>query len=195
MLFRRSLAEGCVPASLKNSKIVPIFKSGSRNKVSNYRAIAIIPTIAKLFEIVICNGIEDFVHESISMKQHGFVTGRSCTTNLLEMVNFAIDSMVVKSQTDVLYTDFEKAFDRVPHKILLQKMVKIGFGKQIVKWFYEYLKSRKQFVQIGQAKSSSFEVPSGVPAGCVLGPCLFNVFINDIVDYITHASFYYSQTI
>jgi Reverse transcriptase (RNA-dependent DNA polymerase) len=188
VLFRKSFVDGYVPASLKNSRIVPIFKSGAKSNVTNYRAIAIIPTIAKVFELVVFNKIHDFVHEKISQQQHGFVTGRSTATNLLEMVNYTMDGMIAKCQTDVLYTDYAKAFDKMKHKRVLQKMAKIGFGKRLVKWFHAYLTYRKQFVQIGQMRSNSFVVASGVPAGSILGPCLFNIFINDIVDYVTNAS-------
>lgn len=76
----------------------------------------------------------------------GFVKGRSTNTNLLEMVNYTMDGMIEKCQTDVLYTDYEKAFDRVKHKILLRKLARFGFGKQMVKWLHAYLTSRRQFV-------------------------------------------------
>ncbi|XP_031620410.1 uncharacterized protein LOC116338960 [Contarinia nasturtii] len=81
------------------------------------------------------------------------------------MVNFTMDSMIEKCQTDVLYTDFEKAFDRVNHKRMLQKLVKFGFGRRLVKWFHGYLTARTQFVGIGERKSRTFTVSSGVPAG------------------------------
>lgn len=75
VLFRKSLTDGYVSASLKNSRIVPIFKSGVKNSVKNYRADAIIPTIAKVFEMVIFNKVRDFVQQIISKNQHGFVKG------------------------------------------------------------------------------------------------------------------------
>lgn len=181
------MQEGHVPPALKNSRIVPIFKSGKLSSATNYRPVVIIPTIAKVFERVVYNKIVEFVNERIVHNQHGFVKNRSTSTNLLQMVNFTIDSMIARCQTDVLYTDFEKAFDRVNHKRLLQKLVKFGFGCRLIKWFYSYLTFRTQSVRIGGSNSRTFTVSSGVPAGSVLGPCLFTVFVNDIVDIVSNA--------
>lgn len=100
----------------------------------------IIPTIAKVFEMVTFDKISFYVQGKISQNQHGFVRKRSTCTNLLQMVNYTMGSMIDKRQTDVLYTNFKKAFDRVDHKILLQKLVVFGFGRVLVKWFHAYLK-------------------------------------------------------
>lgn len=187
MLFQRSLDQGFVPAVLKNSRVVPIFKSGKKGSATNYRPVVIIPTIAKVFEIVIHNKISAFVNSKIVHNQHGFVKNRSTTTNLLQMVNFTMDAMIEKYQIDVLYTDFLKAFDRVNLRLLLKKLVKFGFSRQLVKWFHAYLTSRTQYVVIGDKKSRTFNVSSGVPAGSILGPCLFIIFINDIVQTVSNA--------
>lgn len=194
-LFRKSFDEGHMPAALKTSRIVPIFKSGKKTIVTNYRAVVIIPTIAKVFEVVMFNKISIFVRERTTQNQHGFVKGRSTSTNLMEMVNYTMDAMVEKCQTDVLYTDFEKAFDRVNHRRLLQKLALFGFGNKLVKWCYGYLTSRKQFVQIGQEKSGTFSVASGVPAGSILGPCFFIVFMNDIVNFSEMFKYYIPSAI
>lgn len=144
VLFRKSLVDGYVPAMLKNSHCEKL-----QGSVGNYRAVVIVPTIAIIFEMVMYNKMHEFVHRKISQKQHGFVEGRSTATNLLEMVNYTMDGMIAKCQTDVLYTDFEKAFDRVNHKRMLHKMSRFGFGKRLVKWFYAYLTTRRQFAHIG----------------------------------------------
>ena len=131
--------------------------------------------------------IESFVNGKISQNQHGFVKNRSTTTNLMQMTNYTMESMNEKCQTQALYTDYEKAFDRVNIKILLFKLAKFGFSRKLVKWFHEYLTSRTQFVGIGEKKSRTFAATSGVPAGSILGPSLFIIYINDIVDHVTDA--------
>lgn len=146
ILFRKSLERGEVPPALKKSRIVPIFKSGNKCDITNYRAVVIIPTVAKIFEIVISDKIDSFVRGKTSQNQHGFVKGRSTTTNLLQMVNYTKDAMNLKCQTEVLYTDFEKAFDRVNHGKLLKKLARFGFGRKLIKWFHEYLVERTQFL-------------------------------------------------
>lgn len=165
---------------------MPIFKSGKKNCTENYRPVVIIPAIAKLFESIIHKKIVAFVNGKIIHNQHGFVKNRSTKTNLVQMVNYTMESMMVKCHTEVLYTDFEKAFDRVNHKRLLEKLVCFGFGHTLVRWFHAYLTSRTQLVGISDRKSRTFTVTSGVPAR-ILGPCLFIIFINDIVDFVTYA--------
>ncbi|RYE04931.1 MAG: hypothetical protein EOP33_08110, partial [Rickettsiaceae bacterium] len=180
LLFKKSFEEGVVPDSLKNSRIRPVFKSGSKSNAANYRPIVIIPTIAKVFERVIYDKMCAYVNEKVIQNQHGFVKKRSITTNLMQTANYAFEAMSKKQMAVILYTDFEKAFDRVNHKILLEKLARFGFGRATVKWFHAYLKSRKQFVDINGKASKAFAATSGVPAGSILGPCLFIIFINDI---------------
>ncbi|RYE19123.1 MAG: hypothetical protein EOP45_13100, partial [Sphingobacteriaceae bacterium] len=180
LFLKKSFEEGLVPDSLKNSRIRPVFKSGSKSNAANYRPIVIIPTIAKVFERVIYGKMCAYVNEKVIQNQHGFVKKRSTTTNLMHTANYAFEAMSKKQMAVILYTDFEKAFDRVNHKILLKKLARFGFGIATVKWFHAYLTTRKQFVDINGKASKAFAATSGVPAGSILGPCLFIIFINDI---------------
>lgn len=166
-------ASGIFPDRWKISYLTPIHKSGCRNNVENYRGVAILPTIGKLFEALVYVRLTMDLSVTISSNQHGFRKGRSTSTNLAQFVNYALNSMESCAQVDAIYTDIRKAFDQVWHRYLIQKLKEVGVQPCLLDWIKSYLENRVQCVNMLGWISSTFSVTSGLPQGSHLGPLLF----------------------
>ena len=120
------------------------------------------------------------MHQKMSPMQHGFCSGRSCLSQLLEHHNKILEELEKPNNVDVIYLDFAKAFDKVDHSILLNKLKKIGINGKICVWKHNFLSNRQQCVAVNGTTSSEAQVRSDVPQGWVLGPLLFLIHISDI---------------
>ena len=174
---------------LKTSYITPIFKSGDQGAPENYRPVALTSNSTKVFEKIMRQKLQDHLEENnlYNNSQHGFRPGRSCLSQLLAHVERLISHLENNENIDVIYLDFSKAFDKVDHKILLNKLKVNGIGAQVFKWLESFLTGRYQHVSVNSYLSSKAEVISGVPQGSVLGPLLFLIMIVDIDEEVKYS--------
>jgi hypothetical protein len=181
-LINSSFCSGIFPDFLKVASVIPIFKCGAREDVSNYRPIAILPPLSKIYEKCMTNRLMDYFVKFalLSPSQFGFQKRKSTSDAVLNFVEYIYSCLNSKSHALSIFIDLRKAYDTVNHNILLRKLYKYGIRGLPLKWFESYLRNRKQYVRVGSSCSSILNTSIGLPQGSVVSPLLFLVYINDL---------------
>ena len=176
---------------MKLAKVIPIFKKNYKLEINNYRPISVLPIISKVFENVMHTQLLEYFTENnlLSSQQYGFRPNRSTELATLELVDRNIHHMNENHCPVTIYLDFSKAFDNLFYDILLSKLKHYGIQENALQLLSSYLKDRSQYVQLDNVKLSSHAVICGIPQGSVLGPLLFNIYINDITEPSTKFDF------
>ena len=182
-----SLCQGYFPTALKTARVIPIYKSGDPMEMKNYRPVSVLNVLSKVFEKVMYNRLFDFfdTNNSLYKMQFGFRRLHNANIALSYLLDKIISSLDRGDFVIGTFIDLSKAFDTVNHTILQAKLYKYGVRGCALDWVKSYLEKRSQYVCCNSYESSMHEIRCGVPQGSILGPLLFLIYVNDIMQVST----------
>ena len=183
-ILRLGLLKICeFPEPLKAVDVSSLYKSSE----STYRPISVATAMSKVFECLLAKQINSFVTTKISNLLCAYRKGHSAQHALIRLIETIRKTLDRKGVAGMIFMDLSKAFDCMVHDLLIAKLKAYGFGLQGLRLIANYLSDRKQRVKVGSTYSDCLQTKTGVPQGSVLGPLLFNIFLNDFIYIVEHS--------
>ncbi len=184
LLFQRSMNDGIFPTKWKLSHISPVFKKAEKFLRENYRPVSLLSCISKVMERVVYNVMYKFFKKNglLTERNSGFKENDSTINQLIHLCNNIYKGLDHSKDVCLVFLDVSKAFDKVFHRGLLFKLQQMGIGGNLLRWLESYLSNREQIVVINGVKSDPRKINASVPQGSILGPLLFLVYVNDLVN-------------